>query len=140
MIDADRVRARLVLLSSYQQRLRSLSRLPLDDYVANHDLEGRYAVQVAAQICIDLANHVIASHGWATATDFRDAFTRLDEHGVIDSALATRLRALAGQRNLLVHLYAAVDDGLIHAYLQEGLDDLDDFAAAIAAAAEADDS
>jgi len=132
MIDAGRVRAKLALLTRYRERLARLAALPLDDYLAGHDLEGRYAVQVAAQTCIDVANHMIASEGWETATDFRDTFTRLEQHGVLDAELAGRLRALAGQRNLLVHLYADVDDRLVHAYLQEGLQDLDAFARAIA--------
>lgn len=133
MIDPGRVRAKIALLERYRARLARLAALPLEIYVAEHDFEGRYAVQAAAQACCDLANHVIASEGWQPAVDFRESFTRLEEQGVIDAALAARMRALASQRNLLVHLYGEVDDALVHASLQEGLDDLDRFAGAIAA-------
>lgn len=132
MIDPGRVRAKIALLEGYRARLARLAALPLETYLAEHDFEGRYAVQAAVQACCGLANHVIASEGWQPAADFRESFTRLEEHGVIDAALAARMRALASQRNLLVHLYGEVDDALVHASLQEGLDDLDRFAGAIA--------
>lgn len=133
MIDPGRVRAKLALLERYRARLARLAALPTETYLAEHDFEGRYAVQAAAQACLDLANHVIASEGWQPASDFRDSFTRLEEHEVVDSELASRMRALAGQRNLLVHLYGEVDDALVHASLQDGLDDLDRFARTVAA-------
>ncbi|MDQ3537328.1 MAG: DUF86 domain-containing protein [Actinomycetota bacterium] len=132
MIDTSRVRARLALLARYRRRLAGLRDLPRDSYLRDHDLEGRYALQAAAQICIDLANHVIVANAWEPARDFRDSFTRLEEHGLLDGGLAERLRALAGQRNRLVHLYDDVDDSLVQDNLATGLDDLDDFARVIA--------
>lgn len=81
MIDTPRVRARLALLARYRRRLAGLRDLPRDSYLRDHDLEGRYALQVAAQICIDLANHVIVASGWEPVRDFRDSFTRLESTG-----------------------------------------------------------
>jgi uncharacterized protein YutE (UPF0331/DUF86 family) len=64
--------------------------------------------------------------------DFRETFTVLEEHGAIDANLAERMRALAGLRNRLVHIYEEVDDRLVYASLPEGLDDLSAFARAMA--------
>lgn len=75
---------------------------------------------------------MIASSRWRVPKDFRDSFTVLEERGVIEARLSERLRALAGLRNRLVHLYEEVDDTLVHSALSEGLTDLDDFARAIA--------
>lgn len=47
--------------------------------------------RVRAKLAV-LANHVIASSGWATATEFRESFTRLEQHGLIPPDLAGRLR------------------------------------------------
>jgi uncharacterized protein YutE (UPF0331/DUF86 family) len=105
--------------------------LPLEDYLEHHALAGRYLVQVSAQTCIDLANHVIASSRWRAPRDFRDAFTVLEENGVLDPDLAERLRALAGLRNRLVHLYEEIDDSLVHRALTEGLRDLEGYGRAI---------
>ncbi|MDQ3708127.1 MAG: DUF86 domain-containing protein [Actinomycetota bacterium] len=76
--------------------------------------------------------------GWEPARNFRDSFTRLEEHGPVDGAFAERLQSLAGQRNRLVHLYDDVDDSLVHDNLATELDDLDDFARTIAGLAGAE--
>ena len=51
---------------------------------------------------------------------------------MIDADLAGRLRALAGLRDRLVHLYDEIDDALVFRSVPEGLDDLDAFARAVA--------
>lgn len=52
---------------------------------------------------------------------------------MLDDGLMTRMRALAGLRNRLVHLYDDVDDSILHAALAEGWGDFDDFARTVAA-------
>ena len=53
---------------------------------------------------------------------------------MLDAELAGRMVALAGARNLIVHLYAEVDDErLARAVRDGGLDDLSAFARQIAA-------
>ncbi len=132
MVNPGRVRRLLQTLSGYRSRLAPLSDLPPPDYKDDAAFAARYLVQACAQACIDLANHVIASSGWRTPADFRDAFTVLEEHGVIDAQLAERMRALAGLRNRLVHIYEEVDDRIVHESLREGLEDLSSYAQAIA--------
>lgn len=132
MVDRDRVHFRLELLADYLHELRRLRDLPVAEYLRDEAYAGRYLVQVAAQTCIDLANHVLASEGWRAPRDLADSFTVLHEHDVIDEALAGRLRGLAGLRNRLVHVYDTVDDARVHQLLAAGLPDLDAFAKAIA--------
>ncbi|MGH3974136.1 MAG: type VII toxin-antitoxin system HepT family RNase toxin [Pseudonocardiaceae bacterium] len=132
MVDLDRIHQRLELLAGYLRELRRLRDLPVAEYLRHEVYAGRYLVQVAAQTCIDLANHLIASEGWRAPRDFGDSFTVLHEQGVIDDALAGRLRGLAGLRNRLVHVYDDIDDARVHEALATGLPDLDAFAAALA--------
>lgn len=132
MVDPDRVRAKLTALAGFRQSLQELAEVDPATYQAAHLYEGRYLVQAAAQACIDLAHHVIASEGWAPTTEYRQAFTRLAQHEIIDDELAARLQDLTGLRNRLVHLYDDVDDQLVQDAIIEGLPDLDAFAASIA--------
>ncbi len=81
MVDPTRVQPRLELLRTYVARLDELRQLPPEEYVEEEAFAGRYLVQAAAQICIDIANHLIAAQGWRAPRDFRDSFTVLDEHG-----------------------------------------------------------
>lgn len=124
MVDPDRVRRLLSVLERYRGLLAE------DD---PDPYRRRHLVQTAAQICIDLANHVIASGGHRVPRDYGDAFRVLAEVGVLDGDLAERMVALAGMRNLIVHLYAEVDDDrLARAVRHGGLDDLSTFATRIA--------
>lgn len=132
MVDLDRVQHRLERLGTYRRELRDLCALPAQQYLRDHVYAGRYLVQVAAQTCIDIANHVIASEGWRSPRDFGDTFTVLRENGVLDDGLTGRMRGLAGLRNRLVHVYDDIDDELVHRLLSAGLPDLDAFAVAIA--------
>ena len=138
MVAPARVRRLLETLARYREQLAELRDLPVEDYVRHHALAGRYLTQVCAQTSIDLANHVIASSRWRTPKDFREAFTVLEENGVLEPDLSERLRALAGLRNRLVHLYEEVDDVLVHEALSDGLHDLEDFSRAIAQLMEGD--
>lgn len=139
MVDPDRVRSKLVLLERFRNRLEVLAALDPGVYEGAHAYEGRYLVQASAQICIDLAHHVIASAGWTTVTQYRDAFPVLAGHGVISEELAARMQDLAGLRNRLVHMYDDIDDGLVQDGLRSGLGDLDDFAAGILTRLQADE-
>jgi uncharacterized protein YutE (UPF0331/DUF86 family) len=132
MVDPERVRRLLAMVDNYHDHLATLRDLPVETYLAEQAFAGRYLVQAAAQACIDVTNHVIASEGWRVPKDHRDAFTVLEEQDVLADELADRLRALAGLRNRLVHLYDDVDDRLVHEFLQDRLTDLEAFAATVA--------
>ena len=125
MVDEDRVRRLLTMLERYRSLLAEDNPDPY---------RRRHLVQTAAQICIDLANHVIAADGHRVPRDYGDAFRVLAEVGVLDDGLADRMVALAGARNLIVLLYAEVDDDRLARVIREGGgDDLSAFASRVAA-------
>lgn len=123
MVDPHRVRRLIVVL----ERWREILAEPASDVYRR-----RYAVQSTAQAAIDLANHVIAANGWRVPQDDGDAFAVLAEHDVIGGDLAANLRALAGLRNLLVHLYDGIDDDRVAREARNGLSDVSAFVQAIA--------
>lgn len=132
MVDPGRVRRKLEALARYRDQLSPMRDLDFDEYERTHAFAARYLIQASAQAAIDVANHVIASSGWRTARDFGDAFSVLEEHGVLGPELASQMRKLAGLRNLLVHLYEEIDDRIIFESLGRDLDDLSQYAQAIA--------
>lgn len=131
MISAPRLQALLDRINAETGHLRRLSALPhLDpDQLA----AVKYRFVVAIEASIDAARHVAVSTGLRGATDFADAFVVLGDAGILEPDLVPRLQALARFRNLLVHGYAAVDDGRVVEILRTELDDLDRFRRQVAA-------
>lgn len=95
------------------------------------DVEARlatqHALQLAIQICIDVAAHLVAASGRPAPDRYQDLFSDLRGDG-LDERLAQGLSQAAGLRNILVHDYLDVDDGVIWGALDH-LDELRDFAA-----------
>lgn len=79
---------------------------------------------VALQECVSLAAHWIADEGWDVPTSYRDLFTTLVDHGVLDPGLAQRLASAAGLRNLVAHQYGVLDAARLYATASSELDDL----------------
>lgn len=133
MVDPGRVRALLGRLRERTTRLRRYEGLALESFLARDEsrLASKYLLLTAIEDVISIANHVIASEGFRSPADYADAFAILEDHDVLSPELADRLQRMARFRNLLVHVYADVDDERVHAYLTDRLGDLDRFAEAI---------
>lgn len=91
----------------------------------------KYLFVTAIEGCIDAAHHVCASEGWGPPDSNADAMVVLAAHGVLDEGLGTAMARAARFGNLLVHGYAAVDDGRVAGFL-DGLASLEQFVAAVA--------
>jgi uncharacterized protein YutE (UPF0331/DUF86 family) len=91
-----------------------------------------FNLMLAIQICADISSHLIADEGWPAARNLGESFTRLQEHGVIDAALASELRRAVGLRNVVAHGYAGVDVAAVFAGATGGVADLESFARQVA--------
>ena len=66
-------------------------------------------LQRAAEGCISIGNHLIASLGWRSPSDYADVFRVLGESKIIPWQVAEQMMDMARFRNLLVHVYWAID-------------------------------
>jgi uncharacterized protein YutE (UPF0331/DUF86 family) len=92
----------------------------------------------AVQLCVDIAMHLAADRDLPTTGTMGSAFIALAEAAVIDAALAERLRAAVGFRNIAVHRYSDIDWAIVHHITHEGLDDFRAFARAVSANQDSD--
>lgn len=134
MADPEVIARRLLSLN---EALAELARPDAGDAQAlTRDALLRAAVerwlQVAVEACIDIAYHVVASEGWTPPESGRGAFASLAAHGRLSPDLAQRLGNAAALRNLLVHDYVAIDLELLARVVRDDLDDLREFARAVA--------
>lgn len=134
MVDPSRLLALLERVAEETTSLRRLAARDDADFAAEPDLLAavKYRFVVAIEASIDACRHVTAARGLRAPTDFADSFAVLGEAGLLGGGLVPRLQAMARFRNLLVHGYARVDDGLVLAALRTELGDLDALRAALA--------
>ena len=120
-------------LEEYLKSLREHGKVSKDE-LENSDVLLTFVerkLQLAAQVCIDLGNHLISYFGFETPKDYKEIFQILVKEGVISKDLSSNMRRMAGFRNILVHDYLSVDIGKVAEVLDTGLRDFDDFSTAV---------
>ena len=135
MVDKPKCDQMISNLRSFTGELRRMGRVSRDKFLGSRDMIGsaKYHFVIAIEACVDIANHIIASERYRIPRDNADSFAVLAENSVVKQDRLDALRAMARFRNRLVHLYWGVDDALVYDYLEDGLADLNAFAAAAAA-------
>lgn len=109
------------------KRLESVS-LQLDSYekfqsaVDLKDIAERN-LQVAIEMCLDIGKIIISQKKLSEPKDNKGIFMTLAESGIIHHESLSFMIPMAGTRNILVHGYDKVDDGLIYGILKKHLND-----------------
>jgi uncharacterized protein YutE (UPF0331/DUF86 family) len=129
MVDRDKVEGLIRHLRQYTGYLRDIAKLDREEFLNDPMAIGsaRYYLQVSIESCIDIANHIIATERFRAPKDYKDTFRVLNETGIIPDEFTRTMRAMAGLRNLLVHLYWEVDDKMVYDSLSTELDDFETF-------------
>jgi uncharacterized protein YutE (UPF0331/DUF86 family) len=107
-------------------RIRDVLPASADDFLADRAAREMVTLNlfVAIQETIALATHWLADAGWEVPQTHGDVFTALASHGITEAALAARLRAAAGLRNLIAHQYGVIDYARLFAIASREVDDL----------------
>jgi len=85
-------------------------------------------LQRACEAVISLAMHIVAERGLGVPQFSREAFDLLEQNGIIEEALAKKLKAMVGFRNIAIHDYQKIDLDILQGIIETNLDDLRDFA------------
>jgi uncharacterized protein YutE (UPF0331/DUF86 family) len=88
--------------------------------------------QLAIESALDIGEVIISTRDFEKPEDYRDVMLILGKQGVIPVEFAERFAKAAGFRNILVHMYEKVDVGKLHDYLQNNLEDFNEFAKFVA--------
>jgi uncharacterized protein YutE (UPF0331/DUF86 family) len=132
VVDAERLHRVLRLVTSNLTVLHGYAAADPRELVADPVRLGhiKYTFVVALEACIDAAQHVCASEGFAAPDTNADAMRELGRHRVLSVPLADAMAAAVGFRNVLVHLYVDVDDDKVIEHLGQ-LGDLEGFVDAL---------
>lgn len=129
MVSSEKIVRKFSSLDEYLDVLQKLAKTPVERFIKDKILIGsmRYYLQVSVEVCLDVANHVIASKRYRAPKDYSDSFAVLEEEGILPADLSARLRQMAKFRNRLVHLYGEIDDRKVHAIVLTDLGDIEQF-------------
>jgi len=112
-VDPLVLRRRLQALERYLRALRELQRLGRDAFVNDRAVQDRVErnAELLAQVCADIALHVVAASGRSAPETYGDAVRALGPLIGLPEPVAARLAAAVRLRNLLVHMYVDIDHG-----------------------------
>ena len=83
-------------------------------------------LQRACEQAIDAAARVASMRRLGVPTDSAEAFTLLERARVLTPATAARMRAMVGFRNVAVHQYQLLDQGILRSVVGKHLGDFAD--------------
>lgn len=134
MVDKAVVERLLVQLEEYLRDLDEVkSKYKLADFKDNKIIR-RYTertLQVAIEVCLDLASHIISYEGFREPLDNKDCFQVLQENDLISIELVDRLKRMAQFRNVVVHDYMRINPEIVYAIVHKNIPDIVAFAKAI---------
>ena len=133
MTDADLVSKKLALIETYARELRELANPAA---LASDVRERRFVehtLQIAIQAMLDVASHIVSDEHLGEPETNSQLFDRLAAAHWVSEDQRRTFVAMAGFRNILVHGYAAVDLAIVRNVVENHLEDLIDFVAAIRA-------
>ena len=125
---------KLEALRACLQRLRDRRPATAQALAEDPDVQDVLVLNLAraVQLCVDMAAHVLAGTNQPVPATMGEAFALLGKLGVIDAALALRMRRAVGFSNIAVHNYEALNWDLVFELAGPPLADFDQFGRAVA--------
>ncbi len=130
----DEIASKLEQLGGYVSILKGYQHFKIEDLQTDHTLKGaveRY-LEVALECAIDIGEMIISKEKLKRPETYNEVFLILGEHGILPGDFAIKFAPSAGFRNILVHMYAKIDIGKLYYYLQNNIEDLEQFGKYIA--------
>ena len=84
-------------------------------------------LQRACEASIDLSIHIIAEKKLGLPQNSRDAFSLIEEQGIIPSSLSQKMKSMIGFQNIAVHDYQEINLTILQKILENHLVDFMQF-------------
>lgn len=125
MVDKLLVLRKFAEMEGYLDQLREFSNITQKEYAGDWKVQRivERTFQITIEVCVDIANHIIADRRYRVPLSYADTFKVLHEEGVLDLELSTAIERMSKFRNILVHHYDKVDESIVVDILHSHLDD-----------------
>lgn len=129
MSNKEKIESKINTIKKYLKELENYQEVSEKDIRKIGQVRGaveRY-LQLAVQSTIDLAETVIAYKKLRKPNTLSENFHILREEEILDDKLSEQLANMAGFRNVIVHQYTEVDEGMMVDILKNNLGDIEEF-------------
>jgi uncharacterized protein YutE (UPF0331/DUF86 family) len=125
-LNREMIRKRFEDIREALDRLERIRALSKEEFLGNQDIQdiACYRLLVAIEAAIHICFHISAQGLHRVPDSYAECFQILAEEGLISFELSQNLQKMARFRNLLIHVYWAVDYETVYEILHTGLDDL----------------
>lgn len=125
MVDKNLILRKISELEEYITQLEELKDVTVEEYLKDWKIQRAVerTLQIAIELCVDIANHIISDEGWRVPVSYSDTFKVLKENKVIDNELFSIMERMARFRNIIVHNYDKLDQTIILDILKKNLED-----------------
>lgn len=132
-MDEDRIFSLIDLLETNLEQLKKRRPKSYEEYMASFEkrIFCERMLQILIEICIDISQLLVKDLKLGLPTEEEAIFDKLSEHNVVSEEMAVKLKGMKGFRNVLVHHYVKIKDGIVYANATDNLQDFVDFKAEI---------
>jgi uncharacterized protein YutE (UPF0331/DUF86 family) len=110
-LNLEKIYAKFRDITESVDRLQKFREMSPQEFLADRDSQdiASFRLIVATEAAIDTCLHISAKRLKLVPEEYAACFHLLAEHGLIDTALASRLAQMARFRNVLIHRYWHID-------------------------------
>jgi len=124
MLDRERILSKSDELDGYLRELAEVFPANLEEYKKVEKKRScERLLQLIIECLIDTAKLFVKGLRLGIPSEENDLFKKLLEKQVLSASSASTLQNMRGFRNILIHDYADVDDGIVFKYMKENTGD-----------------
>ena len=126
--DRERIFAKLDEMTRYVEELKEM--LPEEEEYLQNLIKRRACektIEAAIESLIDVSAMIVSAQRFGLPASEESILDILVERNVLSKGSGERLKDMKGFRNILIHRYAHVDDGIVYGNLTDYLDDFSKF-------------
>jgi len=129
--DRKTIQTKIEFIEDNLIKLEQLSPMSFDEFMADfRNLDSAlHRLQTAIEAMIDICAHFVGRLRLGAPSESADLIRALEKAGLLSKEHADKYVNMVKFRNLVVHLYAEVDDRQVYDILQNNLDDFRTFIA-----------
>ena len=84
-------------------------------------------LQRACEMATVVAMYIVSTRKLGIPQTKKEAFEKLNEKGLISNDMCAKMKGMVGFRNIAIHEYKEIDDGILKDVIENHLDDIKEF-------------